>query len=124
MAKRIFTIILIGMLMTLSYCGKDVTEPEVNKQPNEQPNNPNDDPDKPDGPNDPDNPDNPDNKPVTLALTKVTSFHNVITDATTFSVMKKWVRHLGSLFALDTNHSVYRICYKGQETYSIQPFAL
>lgn len=37
------------------------------------------------------NPDNPDNKPVTLALTKGTSFHNVITDATTFSVMKKWV---------------------------------
>ena len=62
MAKRIFTIILIGMLMTLSYCGKDVTDSETEKHPNEQPNNPNnpDDPDNPDGPNDPDNPDNPD----------------------------------------------------------------
>lgn len=37
------------------------------------------------------NPDNLDNKPVTLALTRGTTFHNVITDATKFSVMKKWV---------------------------------
>ena len=36
-------------------------------------------------------PDNPDSKPVSLNLTRGASFHNVITDATKFSVVKKWV---------------------------------
>lgn len=37
------------------------------------------------------NPENPDNKPVTLSLTRGTSFHNIIAETTKFSVMKKWV---------------------------------
>ena len=36
-------------------------------------------------------PDNPDSKPVVLTLTKGSSFHNVVTDYTNFSVVKQWM---------------------------------